>query len=595
MKSIQRSALVNNRLAALGLAALATALLLAAALGSAATASAQPQFIGVETNNNNDTASSLSVPVPPGPAGDLLVAVVVVYINPNLSTPTGFTPIPNFTGFNDANCASGDGLGIRCQISAFYKFSDGSETSVFWLFDPAGNIRPAIGAVLRYRDTHPTDPIGATASANGTGSVATAPSVNTTEDDSLVLRIAGADSSSSKAELFNDPPTVRWNRGAADNLASIVEGVTGAGSDAIQAVAGATGTATWSVPDMTNEGASIQEQWVAGTIVIRPDPGIVDTDLAVTKTADAAKVNPGDSLGYTVTVSNNGPADVTGASVSDTFPADLACSWTCSAAAGSTCGNAAGSGDLAETVDVAVGADVTFAVSCTVDGGASGDLVNSASVSVPVGFNDTDPANDSDSATTAVNQPPEAVCQDVELVADAACQADVAGSAAFDGGSSDPDGDLPLTFGHTPAGPYGLGDTAVTLTVTDALGLADTCGATVTVVDEAAPAIQCNAPATITPPDAPISFTATASDNCSVASVEVISHECFKHTKKGKKIDKDQSCVVSADGATVTISDSGGVGTTIAWKVTAVDGSGNAITQVCSLDVANPGQGNGAP
>jgi len=591
MKSIQRSSLVRPA----AFAALATVLLLAAALGPAATASAQPLFIGVETNNNGDTSSSLSVPVPPGVAGDLLVAVVVVYINPNLSTPTGFTPIPNFTGFNDANCASGDGAGIRCQISAFYKFADGSETSVAWVFDPAGNIRPAIGAVLRYRDTHPTDPIGATASANGTGSTATAPSVNTTENDSLVLRVAGADSSSSKAELFNDPPTVRWNRGAADNLASIVEGVTGAGSDAIQAVAGATGTATWSVPDMTNEGASIQEQWVAGTIVIRPDPGIVDTDLAVTKTADAAKVNPGDALGYTITVSNNGPGDVTGASVSDTFPADLTCTWTCSAAAGSACGAANGAGDVSETVDVAVGADVTFAVSCIVAGDASGDIINSASVSVPGGFNDTDPANDSDSATTAVNQPPVAVCQDVELVADAACMADVAGSAAFDGGSSDPDGDLPLTFDHSPAGPYGLGDTAVTLTVTDALGLSDTCSATVTVVDEAAPVIQCNAPATITPPDAPISFTATATDNCSVASVEIISFECFKHTKKGKKIDKGQSCVVSADGATLTIDDSGGVGTTIAWQVTAVDGSGNPITQNCSVDVENPGQGNGAP
>ena len=131
----------------------------------------------------------------------------------------------------------------------------------------------------------------------------------------------------------------------------------------------------------------------------------------------------------------------------------------------------------------------------------------------------------------------------------------------------------------------------MTLTVEDALGLADTCAATVTVEDHAAPAIQCNAPPTITPPDAPISFTATATDNCSVASVQVDSFECFKHTKKGKKIDKGESCVVSTDGATVTISDSGGVDDNIVWKVTAVDGSGNSITQSCTVVVANPGHG----
>ena len=206
-----------------------------------------PTFIGVETNNNGDTSSSLSVPVPSGPAGDLLVAVVVVYINPQTSTPTGFTPIPGFTGFNDANCASGDGAGIRCQLAAYYKISDGTETSVFWVFDPAGNIRPAIGAVLRYRDVLASDPIGATASANGTGGTADAPSVVAADDDSLVLRVAGADASSSKMELSDDPPTVRWNRGAADNLASLVEGVTGAGSDAVQPFAGPTGTASWTV------------------------------------------------------------------------------------------------------------------------------------------------------------------------------------------------------------------------------------------------------------------------------------------------------------------------------------------------------------
>ena len=332
---------------------------------------------------------------------------------------------------------------------------------------------------------------------------------------------------------------------------------------------------------------------MAGTIVIRPASAVADTDLAITKTADAAKANPGGILGYTLTVSNNGPNDVPGASVDDTFPTDLTCSWTCSAAGASACGAAAANGDIAETVDVAVGDDVTFTVSCSVDAGASGSLENTASVAVPAGFNDTDGSNDSDSVSTPVNQAPDAVCQDVTLTADeVTCTADVPGSEAFDGGSSDPDGDLPLAFDHAPEGPYGLGDTAVTLTVTDSLGLEDTCPATVTVEDLAAPLISCNAPPTITPPDAPISFTATATDACGPATAEVVAFECFKHTKKGKRIDKGGSCVVSFDGATITVSDSGGVGDHIVWTVTAVDGSGNSITQTCAVEVVNPGQGN---
>ncbi|MDH3214610.1 MAG: hypothetical protein OEM05_19195, partial [Myxococcales bacterium] len=106
-----------------------------------------------------------------------------------------------------------------------------------------------------------------------------------------------------------------------------------------------------------------------------------------------------------------------------------------------------------------------------------------------------------------------------------------------------------------------------------------------------APVIDCNAPPTITPPDAPIAFTATALDNCTPATVTVTAYDCFKLTKKGKRIDKTDSCVVAIDGATVTIVDSGGVGDTITWDVEAVDDAGNLATATCQVEVVNPGQG----
>jgi len=91
---------------------------------------------------------------------------------------------------------------------------------------------------------------------------------------------------------------------------------------------------------------------------------------------------------------------------------------------------------------------------------------------------------------TLNNQPPTAVCQDVELNADEVnCVVDVSPDMV-DNGSSDPDGD-PLTLSLSPPGPYGLGVTNVVLTVTDDKGESDTCSATITVIDVTAPVVHC--------------------------------------------------------------------------------------------------------
>ena len=169
--------------------------------------------------------------------------------------------------------------------------------------------------------------------------------------------------------------------------------------------------------------------------------------------------------------------------------------------------------------------------------------------------------------------------------ADDNCQAD----AGIDNGSYDPDGD-PLTIQQEPEGPYELGETEVTLTVTDPFGESDSCTATVTVVDETPPEVLCNAPETIVPPDAPISFMATASDNCGVSSVEIVDYDCYKYTKKGKRIDKTESCVIDVVGDTITILDSGGVDDHITWTIIATDESGNTTETSCEVLVVNPGK-----
>ncbi|MBL8299140.1 MAG: DUF11 domain-containing protein [Rhodanobacteraceae bacterium] len=117
-------------------------------------------------------------------------------------------------------------------------------------------------------------------------------------------------------------------------------------------------------------------------------------DLSITKTDGVTSATPGGSTTYTVTASNAGPSNASGATVADTFPASLTCTWTCVGAGGGTC-TAAGSGNIAGTVNLPAGGSVTYTASCAISASASGSLTNTATVAAPAGVTDTNPANNS--------------------------------------------------------------------------------------------------------------------------------------------------------------------------------------------------------
>jgi hypothetical protein len=272
----------------------------------------------------------------------------------------------------------------------------------------------------------------------------------------------------------------------------------------------------------------------------------------------------------------------------------------------------AGANQVAECNAIG-GANVTLDASGSTD--PEGDVMSFV-WTCPVGVPLTTPNNVSTSAFVSINTPiscrvdatDQAVCPSdadqvtVQVVDTTPPQltapADVTEECAAPGGTAVDIG-TPVTGDICDASPtvsndspalFPLGDTDVTWTAMDNKGnQANNAIQKVTVADTTPPEVMCNAPATILPPDATISFTATAQDQCSASITPVVTgYDCFTYTKKGKRIDKTGSCVVEMNGDTISVTDSGGVANQISWTVEATDGNGNATSQSCGVTVVNP-------
>ena len=128
-------------------------------------------------------------------------------------------------------------------------------------------------------------------------------------------------------------------------------------------------------------------------------------DLSITKTDGVTTATPGASVTYTIAASNAGPSNATGATVADTFPASLTCTWTCAGAGGGTC-TASGSGNINNTVNLPSGGSVTYTAVCTISGLATGTLSNTATVTAPAGVTDPTPGNNSATDTDTLSAIP---------------------------------------------------------------------------------------------------------------------------------------------------------------------------------------------
>ena len=142
---------------------------------------------------------------------------------------------------------------------------------------------------------------------------------------------------------------------------------------------------------------------LAGGIVIK------EADLIVDKTVNLAVANPGDTLTYTITVTNNGPSNEAGIGFQDIIPAALtSVNWSCAITSGSgSCGDASGTGNtINTTLNLDDKAVATYTVTGKLSINASGTITNSAKAIRNKDITDPNLDNNTDDAVTTIKGAP---------------------------------------------------------------------------------------------------------------------------------------------------------------------------------------------
>ena len=158
-------------------------------------------------------------------------------------------------------------------------------------------------------------------------------------------------------------------------------------------------SAVWALGQHTNE-ATVSASYMSATVHASDLAHYLgvnrSTDLAVTMTDGVESYVPGQPLTYTITVTNHGPDAVTGATFTDAIPPQISrWSWTCVEAGGASgCTEAIGTTTgYNATLDLPVGATITYTVVAQTHPSATTMLTNTAAISAPIGTDDSNPAN----------------------------------------------------------------------------------------------------------------------------------------------------------------------------------------------------------
>lgn len=167
--------------------------------------------------------------------------------------------------------------------------------------------------------------------------------------------------------------------------------------------AGATYNCTIIIQDQSH-GNDSNELHLTAFEITQP-PADVDVDVSISNSDGQNIVSVNQSLTYSINIVNSSLTDVPGIHLTDTFPAGLTnITWTCQISNGTgNCGNANGVGNItAESIDIDASSSAIFTVFADVTGGAASDIINTASVVMPNGYNNTGFGNGTSTDTDQV-------------------------------------------------------------------------------------------------------------------------------------------------------------------------------------------------
>jgi uncharacterized repeat protein (TIGR01451 family) len=300
----------------------------------------------------------------------------------------------------------------------------------------ATNVKPGSSTILVTTDTLPSISSSISNSATVSSPLDLNTSNNTGTDVAAVSPLAGLSISKSHVPLTllagtnatwtiqvrNAGPSTATAVNVVDTLppgTTLVSAVAPSGWTCIAATCSAASMDPASTATITIVG-TISPSTAAGTITnkavvssaLPDDPSdntandpatvVAEADLSIEKSR-VGQLSAGESITYTITAINHGPASVIGALINDVLPIEiLSPTWTCVGSAGGVCGSLSGMSNIATTVNLPVDAKVTFTVSGTASSSASGLVSNTATISAPPGITDSNAANNASTDTSNV-------------------------------------------------------------------------------------------------------------------------------------------------------------------------------------------------